>query len=176
VKTDLSTAVNTLQMKKAITIFLLLILVSFANAQAVTKSKTKKSVLKDTISFEKAGAAVVQPEIIFNDTVIAVTGKFRLYKNAAHASYYANKFNGRKTASGKRFSNSKYTAAHRKLPFGTILRVTNEVNGECVLVEVTDRGPFARGREIDLSKRAFMEIAHNKNSGALIVKIEEVFQ
>ncbi len=63
-----------------------------------------------------------------------------------------------------------------KLPFGTILRVTNEVNGQCVLVEVTDRGPFARGREIDLSKRAFMEIAHNKNSGALIVKIEEVFQ
>jgi rare lipoprotein A len=163
-------------MKKAITIFLLLILVSFANAQAVTKSKTKKSVLKDTISFEKTGAAVVQPEIIFNDTVIAVTGKFRLYKKAAHASYYANKFNGRKTASGKRFSNSKYTAAHRKFPFGTILRVTNEVNGECVLVEVTDRGPFARGREIDLSKRAFMEIAHNKNSGALIVKIEEVFQ
>jgi rare lipoprotein A len=163
-------------MKKAITIFLLLGLVSFANAQAVAKSKTKKAVLKDTISFENTSAAVVQPEIIFNDTVIAVTGKFRLYKKAAHASYYANKFNGRKTASGKRFSNSKFTAAHRKFPFGTILRVTNETNGECVLVEVTDRGPFARGREIDLSKRAFMEIAHNKNSGALIVKIEEVCQ
>lgn len=146
----------------------------FANAQAVSKTKTKKLVLKDTISIEKIGTAVVQPEIIFNDTVIAVTGKFTLYKKAAHASYYANKFNGRKTASGKRFSNDKYTAAHRKLPFGTILRITNETNGQCVLVEVTDRGPFARGREIDLSKRAFMEIAHNKNSGALIVKIEQV--
>lgn len=146
----------------------------FANAQAVSKTKTKKLVLKDTISIEKIGTAVVQPEIIFNDTVIAVTGKFALYKKAAHASYYANKFNGRKTASGKRFSNDKYTAAHRKLPFGTILRITNETNGQCVLVEVTDRGPFARGREIDLSKRAFMEIAHNKNSGALIVKIEQV--
>ena len=108
-----------------------------------------------------------------NDTVIAVNGKFRLYKKNAHASYYADKFNGRKTASGKKFSNKRYTAAHRKLPFGTILRVTNEANGECVLVEVNDRGPFVRGREIDLSKRAFMEIAKNKNSGSIIVKIEE---
>jgi rare lipoprotein A len=161
-------------MKKTIYILLMLVFGMFANAQAVSKTKTKKLVLKDTISIEKIGTAVVQPEIIFNDTVIAVTGKFTLYKKAAHASYYANKFNGRKTASGKRFSNDKYTAAHRKLPFGTILRITNETNGQCVLVEVTDRGPFARGREIDLSKRAFMEIAHNKNSGALIVKIEQV--
>jgi rare lipoprotein A len=168
-------------MKKAITILLLLIFGTVAHAQTGSKIKTKKSVLKDTISIEKAvgdkaseKVAIIQPEIIFNDTVIAVTGKFSLYKKAAHASYYANKFNGRKTASGKKFSNSKYTAAHRKLPFGTILRVTNEENGQCVLVEVTDRGPFARGREIDLSKRAFMEIAHNKNSGALIVKIERM--
>ncbi len=160
---------------------MLLIFGTLANAQVVSKTKVKKPVLKDTISIEKAGAqkvptdkvAVVQPEIIFNDTVIAVTGKFSLYKKSAHASYYANKFNGRRTASGKKFSNSKYTAAHRKLPFGTILRVTNEANGQCVLVEVTDRGPFSRGREIDLSKRAFMEIADNKNSGSIIVKIEQ---
>jgi len=169
-------------MKKIIPILLLLLLGTWANAQSVSKSKTKKTVLKDTISVTKSGTekavpekvAIVQPEIIFNDTVIAVTGKFSLYKKSAHASYYANKFNGKKTASGKRFSNSKYTAAHRKLPFGTILRITNETNGQCVLVEVTDRGPFSRGREIDLSKRAFMEIAHNKNSGALIVKIEQM--
>ncbi|NHM06028.1 septal ring lytic transglycosylase RlpA family protein [Flavobacterium sp. CYK-4] len=165
-------------MKKTITL-LLSILGILAQAQTV-KSK-KKSVIKDTIAIERATSekptaekvAVVQPEIIFNDTVIAVTGKFSLYKKSAHASYYANKFNGRRTASGKRFSNDKYTAAHRKLPFGTILRVTNEANGQCVLVEVTDRGPFARGREIDLSKRAFMEIAHNKNSGSMVVKIEK---
>lgn len=158
----------------------MLIFGTIAHAQSVSKSKAKKSAIKDTISITKIGGekpipekvVIVQPEIIFNDTVIAVTGKFSLFKSSAHASYYANKFNGRKTASGKRFSNSKYTAAHRKLPFGTILRVTNEVNGQCVLVEITDRGPFARGRELDLSKRAFMDIAHNKNSGALIVKIE----
>lgn len=152
--------------------FLLLGFVMFAHAQSSPKKKAKAPILKDTIAIEDP--EIVQPEIIFNDTVIAVKGKFRLYKKSAHASYYANKFNGKKTASGKRFSNNKYTAAHRKLPFGTILRITNEANGQCVLVEVTDRGPFARGREIDLSKRAFMEIASNKNSGSMLVKIEEV--
>lgn len=156
-------------MKKGILLFLLMGFVPIAMAQPGVKKKTP--VLKDTIAIENP--AVVQPEIIFNDTVIAVKGKYRLYKKGVHASYYADKFNGRKTASGKRFSNKKYTAAHRKLPFGTILRVTNEANGQCVLVEVTDRGPFTRGREIDLSKRAFMEIAGNKNSGGIIVKIEE---
>ena len=99
---------------------------------------------------------------------------FKLYKKKAHASYYHNKFNGKRTASGKRFDNNKYTAAHRKFPFGTKLRVTNEVNGNCVIVEVNDRGPFSKGREIDLSRRAFMEIAHNKNSGYVDVTIEVV--
>lgn len=100
--------------------------------------------------------------------------KFKLYKRKAHASYYHNKFNGKRTASGKRFDNNKYTAAHRKFPFGTKLRLTNEVNGNCVIVEVTDRGPFSKGREIDLSRRAFMNLAHNKNSGALDVTIEVI--
>jgi rare lipoprotein A len=158
-------------MKKAIIIFLLLGCLPVLNAQSNPGKKEKLAVLKDTISINNPAA--VQPEIIFNDTVIAVKGKFRLYKSGVHASYYADKFNGRKTASGKKFSNKKYTAAHRKLPFGTILRVTNEANGQCVLVEVTDRGPFTRGREIDLSRRAFMEIANNKNSGSMKVKIEE---
>jgi rare lipoprotein A len=158
-------------MRRVFMTFLLLGFAMAASAQSSPKKKAKDAVLKDTIAIENP--AIVQPEIIFNDTVIAVKGKFRLYKKSAHASYYANKFNGKRTASGKKFSNSKYTAAHRKLPFGTILRITNEANGQCVLVEVTDRGPFSRGREIDLSKRAFMEIASNKNSGSMLVKIEE---
>ncbi|MBF4517471.1 septal ring lytic transglycosylase RlpA family protein [Flavobacterium sp. ANB] len=97
---------------------------------------------------------------------------FRLYKENAHASYYHNKFNGRKTASGKRFDNSKLTAAHKKLPFGTILKVTNPRNKKYVIVKVTDRGPFINGREIDLTEKAFMDIASNKGSGVIKVKIE----
>ena len=94
------------------------------------------------------------------------------YKENAHASYYHDKFDGRKTAGGKKFDNSKLTAAHKKLPFGTKLKITNEKNNKSVIVEVTDRGPFINGREIDLTKRAFMDIASNKRSGGIIVKIE----
>ncbi len=100
--------------------------------------------------------------------------KFKVFKKSVHASYYADRFTGKRTASGKKFDNKKYTAAHRKLPFGTKLRITNENNGKCVIVEITDRGPFSKGREIDLSKKAFMDIAHNKNSGGMNVTIEIV--
>lgn len=100
--------------------------------------------------------------------------KLKLHKKNAHASYYHDKFNGRKTASGRKFDNSKYTAAHRKFPFGTKLKVTNEANGKSVIVEVTDRGPFTKGREIDLTRKAFMEIAANKGSGSQKVTIEVI--
>ena len=95
-----------------------------------------------------------------------------LFKENVRASYYHDKFNGRKTASGKIFNNDKLTAAHKKFPFGTILKVTNEANKKFTIVEVIDRGPFTKGREIDLSKRAFMEIASNKKSGLVYVTIE----
>ena len=96
----------------------------------------------------------------------------KLYKENAHASYYHDKFDGRKTASGIRFNNNKLIAAHKKLPFGTKLKVTNERNNKSVIVEVIDRGPFVNGRELDLSKKAFMNITSNKKSGAVFVKIE----
>jgi len=96
----------------------------------------------------------------------------KVYSKNAEVSYYADEFNGNKTASGERFSNSKLTAAHRKLPFGTKLRVTNNANNESVVVEVNDRGPHKSGRELDLSKRAFMYITDNKNNGTLKVRIE----
>jgi rare lipoprotein A len=70
------------------------------------------------------------------------------------ASYYADKFNGRRTASGETFHNGGYTAAHRSLPFGSKVRVTNPVNGKSVVVRINDRGPFHGGRVIDLTKSA----------------------
>lgn len=74
------------------------------------------------------------------------------------ASYYADKFNGRKTASGERFRNSKLTAAHKTLPFGTKVKVTNMKTGQSVKVRINDRGPFVAGRIIDLSKKAARRI------------------
>lgn len=100
------------------------------------------------------------------------TEKYTLYKTHAHASYYNDKFNGKRTASGRRFNNNKLTAAHKKFAFGTKLKITNERNKKSVIVEVTDRGPFSKRREIDLTKRAFMKIASNKGSGSMKVKIE----
>lgn len=70
------------------------------------------------------------------------------------ASYYAHKFHGRRTAHGSRFNMYDFTAAHRALPFGTILRVTNPSTGACLLVQVNDRGPYVRRRVLDLSYAA----------------------
>jgi rare lipoprotein A len=74
------------------------------------------------------------------------------------ASYYAAKFDGRRTASGERFDNDEMTAAHRTLPFGTLVRVTNVTNGRSVVVRINDRGPFTRGRMIDVSHAAAQEL------------------
>lgn len=96
------------------------------------------------------------------------------YKKNVVACYYHDKFNGRKTASGETFSNKKQTAAHKKLPFGTTVKVTNRANGKWVLVKINDRGPFTKGREIDLSKKAFMDITDDPKKGLLDVDIEIV--
>lgn len=100
------------------------------------------------------------------------SSKGTMYKSKGVASYYHDKFNGRKTASGERFSNKEYTAAHKDLSFGTKVRVTNLENGKSVIVTINDRGPFSKGREIDLTKKAFMEISDKKTHGELSVKIE----
>ena len=74
------------------------------------------------------------------------------------ASYYGGKFHGRKTASGERFNQNGLTAAHKTLPLGTRVRVTNLRNGETVDVKINDRGPYHGGRIIDLSKGAAREL------------------
>jgi rare lipoprotein A len=137
-----------------------------------TKDNTKpvSTVKTDTIKPKEVAPVVSETDTLSIDP----NSKLKVYKKAAHASYYHNKFNGRRTASGKRFDNNKYTAAHKKLPFGTIVKVTNIANGKSVVVEINDRGPFSKVREIDLSRRAFMDIVANKNSGTVIVKIEVV--
>ncbi|HET6566745.1 MAG TPA: septal ring lytic transglycosylase RlpA family protein [Rhodothermales bacterium] len=77
---------------------------------------------------------------------------------SGQASYYGSELAGRRTASGERFDPSRLTAAHRTLPFGTLVRVTNLHNGESVVVRINDRGPFAARRVIDLSRAAARKI------------------
>ncbi len=89
------------------------------------------------------------------------------------ASYYGDSFNGRGTASGEKFDNSKLTAAQPYLPFGSFIRVTNVDNGKSVEVMVNDCGPFVKGRVVDLSKSAFETIG-SARAGILRVKVEVV--
>ena len=74
------------------------------------------------------------------------------------ASYYSKSWTGRKTANGERLHHDSLTCAHKTYPFGTLLKVTNPANGLSVIVKVTDRGPYARGRVVDLSVRAAKEL------------------
>lgn len=89
------------------------------------------------------------------------------------ASFYHDKFNGRKTASGEIFSNRKLTAAHRTLPFGTVIQVTNLRTGKSVEVRINDRGPFHSSRALDLSKAAFDSIG-NTAKGTMPIEYEIV--
>jgi rare lipoprotein A len=89
------------------------------------------------------------------------------------ASFYADKFEGRPTASGEKYKHSKSTAAHKTLPFGTKVRVTNTANNQSVEVTINDRGPYVEDRIIDLSKSAAEKLGFI-NVGLAQVKIEVV--
>lgn len=89
------------------------------------------------------------------------------------ASFYADKFEGRPTASGEKYKHSRLTAAHKTLPFGTKVKVTNLSNNESVEVVINDRGPYVDGRVIDLSKSAAEKLGF-VNQGITDVKIEVV--
>ncbi len=90
-----------------------------------------------------------------------------------YASYYSREFAGRKTSSGEIFDPMKLTAAHRRLPFGTLVRVTNLDNGRSVIVKINDRGPFVKGRIIDLSYKAALKIGM-LSKGVAKVKLEVI--
>ena len=89
------------------------------------------------------------------------------------ASWYGSGFNGKKTASGETFNMNKLTAAHKTLKFGTLVRVTNLNNNKSVIVRINDRGPFKKGRVIDLSKKAALTV-DMINDGVIPVKLELV--
>lgn len=102
------------------------------------------------------------------------TGVRPLAVHHGSASYYADKFAGRSTASGAPYEPRGFTAAHRSLPFGTVLRVTRVDGGQVVYVRVTDRGPFgSRGRILDLSRAAAEQLGMLR-AGVVKIKAEVV--
>ncbi|MBC5994058.1 septal ring lytic transglycosylase RlpA family protein [Pontibacter cellulosilyticus] len=97
----------------------------------------------------------------------------RGYTEEGKASYYSRKLQGRKMANGEPYRRGKLTAAHKTLPFGTKVKVTNLQTNQTVKVKITDRGPYAKGRIVDLSEAAAKKIGSVK-AGVVPVKMKVV--
>lgn len=143
-----------------------------------TKYKKKQKRVKSTYTAKKQSALPKKtksraktPDPL--DTLIANDFSESKVIQSGSASWYGPGFYGRKTASGEVFTKTQLTAAHRTLPLGTKLRVTNTTTGESVVVKVNDRGPFHGNRVIDLSHAAAKTLGMIK-SGVCDVKIERV--
>lgn len=151
-----------MKMKKIIYIFPLLVVFFFQkeNLKIMPSQEKPKPKITDTIKKK--------------DSIAKPVEKLEMYHKSANASYYADKFNGRRTASGIRFNNNDMTCAHRKLPFGTKLKVTGVKTKKVVYVTVTDRGPFHKNRHIDLTKAAFDKVKPGSYGGHIEVDIEVV--
>jgi rare lipoprotein A len=126
-----------------------------AKAKRTEKAEGKQDLVKDavTVTTDPSGRPVVE--------------------QLGEASWYGRYHHGRKTANGRRFDQNALTAAHPTLPLGTEARVTNLDNGKSVTVTINDRGPYAKGRDIDLSRGAAQRLGLMK-TGAVPVKIDAV--
>ena len=123
---------------------------------------TAKAVLTAAVlAFASAGANVATTEVVYAGSKAS----------AGTASYYGKRFHGRTTANGERFNMNAMTAAHKSLPFGTKVKVTNRNNGKSVIVRINDRGPYHGNRVIDLSRGAAAKIGM-LNSGTARVSIQ----
>ena len=96
-----------------------------------------------------------------------------LDKGNMKASWYGPGFHGRKTANGEIYDQMSFTAAHKSLKFGTLLKITNQKNNKSVVVRINDRGPYIHGRDLDLSKAAAIELGMVKR-GVAKIKVEEI--
>jgi rare lipoprotein A len=130
---------------------------------ALGAQETMTQVIKD----EKIG----EIRTANTQTAETKTDATETYLAVGRASYYAAKFHGRRTASGERYNAKLMTAAHRTLPFGTQIKVTNLRNMKSVVVRVNDRGPHVHGRIVDLSRAAAQLIGINR-TGVARVKLE----
>lgn len=111
--------------------------------------------------------------LLFTATITALSTPSKPKKSIhGKISYYASKFEGRKTSSGQRYKANRRTAAHKSLPFGTLLEVTNKENGNVTIVKVNDRGPHSRGRVLDVSYAAAKDLGLiGKGTASVAIKV-----
>lgn len=127
--------------------------------------KFANSFEKDVVKATQPKVEEMQPEIAVEkveekaEEVVDTPEKSADEILKGKASYYADKYHGRTTANGETFDKRAMTAAHKSLPFNTMVKVTNLNNGKSVVVRINDRGPYIKGRIIDLSEKAAEDIA-----------------
>ncbi len=116
--------------------------------------------------------------ILFITLIINISISFTYSQTTGKASYYAQKFHGRKTSSGEVYHKDSLTCAHRTLPFGTKLQVTNPKNNKSIVVTVNDRGPHLKSRLIDLSYAAAkeLEIIRQGVASVEIIPIDKILK
>jgi rare lipoprotein A len=131
-----------------------------AKSTATAKSSTaKKAPAKSTAAKSSSSSAAAKTTVVKKEPEKSAPAEPATPKSeTGEASYYASKHHGLKTASGEPYDEAKLTAAHRTLPFGTKVKVTNLDNGRSVVFRVNDRGPFIKGRIVDVSRRGAFEL------------------
>ncbi len=137
-----------------------------------TESRAEAMAEKVEKKADQTEKAEGKDNLIKDDVKVKSDGKGEpVIEQEGEASWYGKGFHGKKTASGEKFNQNDHTAAHPTLPLGTEAKVTNLETGKSVEVEINDRGPYVKGRDIDLSKEAAGKIGIRKD-GAAPVKIE----
>ncbi len=146
---------------KVLIFSLLLVLAGFTAVSEMVKD-VEETKLKDEM------IPAVNDVINQNTTVINY-----IDKGSMRASWYGPGFHGRLTANGEIYDQEALTAAHKKLRFGTLLRLTNPATNQAVIVRINDRGPFIRGRQIDVSMAAAQELGIIEK-GVANVRVEQI--
>ena len=144
-------------------IFFVLILVALVGFTVIVNEDkiTEPVVTKDSGSVEEAVVTADRSLVEFVD------------KGNMRASWYGPGFHGRLTANGEVYDQMSFTAAHKSLKFGTLLKITNPRNNKSVVIRINDRGPYISGRDLDISKAAALELGMVRR-GVAKIKVEEI--
>jgi rare lipoprotein A len=136
------------------------------SSPVMAKEANNAKVVRTTVKVSKTSVSGQVKKVSYSPVSAKST-----FSSSGVASYYGPGFHGRRTANGERFDMHAMTAAHRTLPFGTLVKVTNLSNGKSTVVRVNDRGPYVGNRVIDLSVAAAKEIG-STGSGTARVNLE----
>ncbi len=150
-------------MKSLTKLFLIMVMISLVGFTIVSNEESNAE--EPVISKAKT---VNEEDTAVNTSIVNYTDK-----GTMTASWYGPKFHGRLTANGEIYDQMAFTAAHKKLKFGTLLKLTNTENDKSVIVRINDRGPYVRGRQLDLSKGAAIALGMIK-PGVMKLKVEEI--